>query len=130
MRILLPLALFSALSLLSCKKDDGPAEAFIGTYKGTYTSTNGGSGITFENIEAEVTKRSETEIKIEMTPIPNVNIQIDATATSETSLEVQPQEVLSEEVEGEGQLSDGGQRLKLTLTASDGSITRFDGERQ
>jgi hypothetical protein len=131
MRILLSLALIGALTGLNCKKDEsGPADAFVGSFKGTYATTNGGASLSFNDVVTEVTKRSKNSVKIDASPALGIEVELNADVLSETQLVIPPQQVLSQQVEGEGDLLDNRKRLKLTFTASDGSTTTFDGERQ
>jgi hypothetical protein len=126
MRTLLSLALLAALTAVQCKKDDR-ADAFIGTYNGTFTVDNGSGALSFDDVDAEVTKSSDDELKIELAPF-GFTAEIRATATSESRLTIPSQTVFNETIEGTGQLN--GSTLTLTFTDSNGTETTYEGERQ
>ena len=118
----------------SCKKDDSKpdkTQQLVGTYLGDYAETTDGSTVTVDDVETVVTKKSATEIKVNIQVIPGLGgVVFDADMTDETHFTVPKFTLNDDELEGTGSLT--GTTLDVALTkvgAATGSAS-FTGAKQ
>lgn len=117
-RMLMLFAVISAVTLTSCSKDEEEAPDMTtkvsGEYQGTYKEGEGGSFITFEEIDATITKVSSNEIKVKLDVFPGITSEFNATMDTETTFTVPEFKLGDETMEGSGSVQNENS-LDITL---------------
>lgn len=116
-----------------CKKDNETDLTIQvqGTYMGDYTESSDGSAITLNDVETQVTKKSATEIKVNIQVIPGLGgVVFNADMTDETHFTVPKFTLNDDELQGSGSLSGTALLVDLEKVGTASDKATFNGTKQ
>lgn len=130
-------AAFLALSITACNKDDeGDSTSDLtvqvqGTYEGDYTEVASGSGITLNEIEAEITRESNGSIAVSIKVLGSlVSLDFKGDMTDETTFTVPAFTYDDRTLSGTGSLENGASlKIELQDEADENFAALYEGEK-
>lgn len=134
-KMLLILSVIAAITTTSCSKDK-PIEVdlttkVIGNYDGIYKEGRSDPYVSINNVDVEVTKVSESEIKIKLIVIPDLaTAEFNATMKSDAAFTVPDFELNEGLMNGSGSIQNGNIfNLNLNAISTTNKIT-YTGEKK
>lgn len=121
------LLIVSAMTFAACKKDAASpelADTFVAKYTGTYGANSNGSSYTLDNAPATITKKSATEVGIELS-LFGVSGTLKGTAKNDTLVELPIQSFGSDRLTAIGScvVKSGAITMKFTSNSTPTIVT-------
>ncbi len=134
--LLTMLAVAVLLSITACKDDDDGGNdltaKITGTYNGTYEEGTSGSSISTDDVETDVTKESNSKIKVVIKVLPGLaSVAFTAEMTDETHFTVPQFTLFDDDLMGSGSLeNDNTLKVDLDKVNEAGAKITYEGLRQ